>query len=280
MESRSTLSFRSEFWALLECPHKINISVYSAVNTPEFSEVCTEIPEALGCGPRRHHRTCGSLYQRTYRISFDIHSKTGFCHLWKRQWGLAWTLGGGCRLASSYVMWVPSTRPLFILYTGFAHERLDFWQYIFNSQQISCLSVIIVSSRTTSISTNARLISALAISEPTPLLNNMSNILGGVTDTVGKTAGGVTNTAADAGRSIATCLHISTNQPLLMNALLVGGVGSTLGDTTKGVTDTAGGAAKGAGGAVSDTTSGVTDTVGGATGSGGGKESAQNPLGL
>lgn len=71
----------------------------------------------------------------------------------------------------------------------------------------------------------------------------------GVTDTVGKTAGGVANTAGGA----------------------VSGLGDTVSGATKGVTDTAGGAAKGTG-----------DTVKGATGSGdtSGKQSAQNPLGL
>ena len=82
-------------------------------------------------------------------------------------------------------------------------------------------------------------------------------VLGGVTDTAGKTVSGATDTAGNA----------------------VGGVGNTLGDTTKGLTGTVGDTAKGAGNTVSDTTSGVGDTAKGATGAGG-KQDAQNPLGL
>jgi hypothetical protein len=41
----------------------------------------------------------------------------------------------------------------------------------------------------------------------------MSGLLGGVTDTVGKTAGGVTNTAGNAGNALAACLGTTTSSP-------------------------------------------------------------------
>lgn len=99
-----------------------------------------------------------------------------------------------------------------------------------------------------------------------------------MTDTAGKTVGGVTDTAGNAGKprlpSSQLALPLVTTDPFT-----VGGVGNTLGDTTKGLTGTVGDTAKGAGSTVSDTTSGVGDTAKGATGAGG-KQDAQNPLGL
>ena len=84
-----------------------------------------------------------------------------------------------------------------------------------------------------------------------------SDVVGGVTDTLGKTVGGVTDTAGNA----------------------VSGLGDTVSGATKGATDTVGSTAKGVGDTASNTTQGVGNTAKDATG-GERETSAQNPLGL
>lgn len=104
-------------------------------------------------------------------------------------------------------------------------------------------------------------------------------VVGGVTDTAGKTVSGVTDNAGNAGKPIEPCFwFFSLLHEITKSFTAVGGVGNTVSDATKGLTGTVGDTAKGAGNTVSDTTSGVGDTAKDTTGAG--KHDAQNPLGL
>lgn len=91
----------------------------------------------------------------------------------------------------------------------------------------------------------------------------------GTTETVGKTVGGVTDTAGNTGPSSPFLCLIPAK---LLN--LVSGLGNTLGDTVKGLTGTVGDTAKNTGNTVENTTDSIGESIGGK------KQDAQNPLGL
>lgn len=105
-----------------------------------------------------------------------------------------------------------------------------------------------------------------------------------MTDTVGKTVGGVTDTAGNAGkppsstRSFHSFIRALSNIPHT-----VSGVGDTVGNTAKGLTNTVGDTTKGVGNTAKGATDSVGETAGGATGGSSGgakKQDAGNPLGL